>query len=42
MLAKDIKWLVYEITFLLIEVCIFRVINKTFNKYYKVKKTCVR
>jgi hypothetical protein len=41
-LAKNIKRLAYEITFLLVEIYIFRVTNKTFSKYRKAKKTRVR
>jgi hypothetical protein len=41
-LAKNIKRLVYEITFLLIEVCIFRAINKALSKCRRAKKTRVR
>jgi hypothetical protein len=42
MLAKNIKRLVYEITFLLVEVRIFHVVNKTFSKCRRTKKTRVR
>jgi hypothetical protein len=42
MLAKGIERLVYEITFLLTEIHIFRVTNKTFSKYRRAKKTRVR
>jgi hypothetical protein len=42
MLAKGIERLVYKITFLLIEVYIFRVVNKTLSKYRRAKKTCIR
>jgi hypothetical protein len=41
-LAKDIKRLAYEITFLLVEICIFRVANEAFNKRCRAKKTRVR
>jgi hypothetical protein len=42
MLAKGIKQLAHEVTLLLIEVCTFRAINKTFSKYRRAKKTRVR
>jgi hypothetical protein len=42
MLAKNIKQLVHEVIFLLAEVYIFRVANKTLSKRYRAKKTRVR
>jgi hypothetical protein len=42
MLAKDIKRLAHEIVFLLIEVRIFRVVNKALSKCRRAKKTRVR
>jgi hypothetical protein len=41
MLAKSIKQLVYEITFLSIEVYIFRAANKALSKCRRAKKTRV-
>jgi hypothetical protein len=40
-LAKDIKRIAYEITFLFTEVYIFRAANKTLSKYRRAKKTRV-
>jgi hypothetical protein len=37
-LAKNIKYLVYELIFANAELYIFREINKVFSKYHKTKK----
>jgi hypothetical protein len=42
MLAKGIERLVHEITLLLAEVRIFRVVNKALSKRRRAKKTRVR
>jgi hypothetical protein len=41
MLAKGIKRMAYEITFLFAEVYILQVVNKTLSKYRKIKKARV-